>query len=111
MRIPAAIVATLLGVALIGLPASGAVAQQAKSDSSSASTTAPAAPAAKTKKSKSSTAKSGSKMSAGRQAAVERQRACGAEWKADKEAGKVAAGITWPKYWSACNKRKKAAGT
>jgi len=111
MKILAAVTATAVGIALIMLPAGGAVAQQAKSDSSSASTSAPAAPAAKTKKSKSSTAKSASKTSAGRQAAIERQRACGAEWKADKDAGKVAAGMTWPKYWSACNKRKKAAGT
>jgi hypothetical protein len=47
----------------------------------------------------------------GREAARARQRACGEEWKADKAAGKVAAGMTWPKYWSECNKRKKAAGT
>ena len=46
----------------------------------------------------------------GRQAAAERRRACGAEWKAEKEAGKVAAGMTWPKFYSACNKRKKAEG-
>lgn len=36
-----------------------------------------------------------------------RQRECGAEWKADKAAGKVEKGVTWPKYWSACNARKK----
>jgi hypothetical protein len=40
--------------------------------------------------------------------AAQRQRACGAEWKADKAAGKVEKGMTWPKYWSACSKRKKA---
>ena len=39
--------------------------------------------------------------------AAARQKECGAEWKADKAAGKVAAGTTWPKYWSACSKRKK----
>ena len=44
------------------------------------------------------------------QAGAERRRACGAEWKAEKEAGKVAAGMTWPKFYSACNKRKKAEG-
>jgi hypothetical protein len=48
--------------------------------------------------------------SVGRAAAVARQRACGAEWKADKAAGKVEAGMKWPKYWSACNTRKKAEG-
>src|SRR5215475_3449780 len=50
------------------------------------------------------------KPTGGRQAAYARQRACGADWKADKAAGKVPAGMTWPKYWSECNKRKKAAG-
>jgi hypothetical protein len=39
-----------------------------------------------------------------------RERACGADWKAEKAAGKVPAGMTWPKYWSECDKRKKAAG-
>jgi hypothetical protein len=48
--------------------------------------------------------------STGRQAMVARERACGADWKADKAAGKVAAGMTWPKYWSDCDKRKKAEG-
>lgn len=37
----------------------------------------------------------------------DRQRQCGAQWKADKAANKVAAGQTWPQYWSACNKRLK----
>ena len=45
--------------------------------------------------------------SEGRAAATERQRACGAEWKADKAAGKIQKGMKWPQYWSACNKRKK----
>jgi hypothetical protein len=47
------------------------------------------------------------KSSAGREALTARERACGAEWKADKAAGKVQAGMKWPQYWSACNKRKK----
>lgn len=37
----------------------------------------------------------------------DRQRQCGQQWKADKAANKVAAGQTWPQYWSACNKRLK----
>lgn len=45
----------------------------------------------------------------GRQAEYARERACGVDWKADKAAGKTA-GLTWPKYWSECNKRKKAMG-
>jgi len=50
-------------------------------------------------------------MSPGRAAMIARERACGAEWKADKAAGKIAAGMKWPQYWSACDKRKKAEGT
>jgi hypothetical protein len=46
----------------------------------------------------------------GRQAMVARERACGAEWKADKAAGKIQAGQKWPQYWSECDKRKKAQG-
>jgi hypothetical protein len=46
----------------------------------------------------------------GRTAARERQRRCGAEWREAKAAGKVEKAMTWPKYWSACNKRLKAQG-
>ena len=46
----------------------------------------------------------------GRRAEYARERACGQDWKADKAAGKIAAGMKWPQYWSQCNKRKKAAG-
>lgn len=48
--------------------------------------------------------------SAGQQTMRERQKKCGAEWKAAKAAGKIEKGMTWPKYWSACNKRLKAGG-
>lgn len=65
---------------------------------------APAAPAA-------SAAAPGAKpVSAGRQAMIARERACGADWKAAKAAGKIPAGQKWPQYWSECNKRKKAEG-
>ena len=66
-------------------------------------TTAPAAPAVAPK----STAK---KPADPQEAEHARERACGADWKAEKAAGKVPAGMTWPKYWSECDKRKKAAG-
>ncbi len=40
-----------------------------------------------------------------------REKKCGAEWKANKaELKKTDPKITWPKYWSACNKKLKAAG-
>jgi sortase (surface protein transpeptidase) len=47
--------------------------------------------------------------SAGMQAMRERQKKCGAEWKDAKASGKVEKGMKWPQYWSACNKRLKAA--
>jgi hypothetical protein len=79
---------------------------RAESDKPAAATTttAPAAPAPKMAP---ATAK---KPADGRQAEYARERACGADWKADKAAGKVPTGMAWPKYWSECNKRKKAAG-
>jgi hypothetical protein len=48
--------------------------------------------------------------SGGLAAARERQKKCGAEWKEVKKAGKVEKGMKWPQFWSACNKRLKAAG-
>lgn len=45
--------------------------------------------------------------SAAQTATASRQHECGNQWKADKAAGKIAAGQTWPQYWSACNKRLK----
>ena len=56
------------------------------------------------------TAPAAKPMSPGREAMIARERACGAEWKAEKAAGKIPVGMKWPQYWSACNKRKKAAG-
>ena len=45
--------------------------------------------------------------SAAQKAMYEREKQCGAQWRADSAAKKVPAGMTWPKYWSACNKRMK----
>ncbi|MBB6306192.1 hypothetical protein [Xanthobacter tagetidis] len=45
----------------------------------------------------------------GQLAARERMKECGAQWRTQKEAGKIPDGQTWPQYWSACNKRLKAA--
>jgi hypothetical protein len=70
------------------------------------SATAPAAAPKSTPKTSTATAKPGG----GRAAEVARERACGKDWKADKAAGKIQQGMTWPKYWSECNKRKKAEG-
>ena len=54
-------------------------------------------------------AKAKKEPSAGQLAARERQKKCAAEWKEAKAGGKVEKDATWPKYWSACNKRLKAA--
>ena len=90
------------------------------------STFAQTPPAATTEKPKADTAKSKSEerkakraearkmkaekratASAGRRAVRERQKQCGAEWREARAAGKVEKGLTWPKYWSACNTRLK----
>lgn len=47
--------------------------------------------------------------SAAQSATRERQKKCAAEWKEAKASGKIEKGATWPKFWSACNKRLKAA--
>jgi hypothetical protein len=64
---------------------------------------APAAPAAKA----SPASHLPSAQSPAMQAMHDRQRQCGQMWKADKAAGKIPAGQTWPQYWSACNTRLK----
>ena len=68
--------------------------------------TDPTQPAAPEKKQ----AKTKKPPTPGQLAARERLKKCGAEWKEAKAAGKIEKGMKWPKYWSACNKRLKAAG-
>jgi hypothetical protein len=71
-------------------------------------------PAAKTAAAPQTAVKTAPKMAAtpaspGREAALTRQRQCGAEWKANTAALKAQYG-SWPKYWSACNIRLKTTG-
>ena len=47
------------------------------------------------------------KVSDGRKAAQARQKQCGSEWKDVRAAGKIEKNMTWPKFYSACNKRLK----
>lgn len=61
---------------------------------SEAPSAAPASPAAK-------------QPSPGQSAARDRQKTCGAEWRALTDAQKAAQGPKWPQYWSKCNKRLK----
>lgn len=81
--------ATVLGIALTAAPLTAQPAQ------------------AQTKTEKST--KAAKPLTPGQKAARERQKKCGEEWKAAKAAGKIQKGTTWPKYWSACNKRLKGA--
>jgi len=91
--------AALLTAGLIAtLPASGALAQYDKPEAKTDAKTD-----AKTEKTK-------KPPSTGQNAARERQKKCAAQWKEEKAAGKIEKGQTWPKYWSACNKRLKAGG-
>ena len=54
-------------------------------------------------------AKTKKEPSGGQLATRERQKKCGAEWKEAKASNKIEKGTTWPKFWSACNKRLKSA--
>ncbi len=92
-----ALFAALLAAGLLAAP----LPQLASS--AAAQTAAPAKTDAKTD------AKPKKAASAGVLAMRERQKKCGAEWKAAKAAGTVEKGMKWPQYWSACNKRLKAA--
>jgi hypothetical protein len=83
---------------------SGTAAPQANAPAVAPAAPTTAAPAPATTTAKPATG------SPGRQAMIARERACGAEWKADKAAGKIPAGQKWPQYWSECDKRKKAQG-
>jgi len=74
-----------------------------------AQTAAPAAKTEKTTTAKTSNTASKKTLSPAQAAMRERQKKCGAEWKAAKAAGKIQKGQTWPQYWSACNKRLKGA--
>lgn len=97
------LVAIALAAGLIAAPvlAPGAAAQSMQSAAPADAKPATAAkPKAKTKK----------PPTPGQLAARERAKKCGAEWKAAKAGGTIEKGQKWPQYWSACNKRLKAAG-
>lgn len=72
----------------------------------------PPAPVTQAKPPQTAPATEGAKPAADSKTALrERQKKCAAEWNAKKaELKKTDAKITWPKYWSACNKKLKAAG-
>lgn len=100
-----AMFAAMVAAGLIATPLSPIM------QTAAAQTTAPAKTDAKSdaKTDTKPAAKTKQPPSAAVAAMRERQRKCGAEWKAAKAAGKVEKGMKWPQYWSACNKRLKGA--
>ncbi len=76
-----------------------------KPETTTATPAVPAAPAATV------AAPAKAPATGGRAAMLARERQCGAEWKAQKVTLVAQTpGLTWPKYWSQCNTRLKAAG-
>ena len=98
----------LVAAALIMIPA--AISTYSGQALAEATTTDKAEKADKGKTTK-ATKKKKRELTEGQKSARERQRQCGQEWKDAKKAGKVEKGVTWPKYWSACNSRLKAKST
>ena len=74
----------------------------------SKATETPAAEPKSTQSEPATTDSKGRPLSAGRIAATERQKKCGAEWRGLSKDEQTKQGPTWPKYWSACNTRLKA---
>ena len=73
--------------------------------------TAPAAEAPAANPLKPATTEAAAPAKETRQSTQARQKKCAAEWKANKKALlKENAKLTWPKYWSDCNKKLKEAG-
>jgi hypothetical protein len=83
---------------------SGKSSAKSKNSSSPVSTTPDAGGAKGAKGAKGATTREPTK---GQLEARERQKKCGEEWRDAKAKGTLEKGITWPKYWSACNKRLK----
>ena len=104
--------AAALCLALLTAPAFGQAASPAQAPEPTVLAQAKAAAAsddaAPTRRQRAKAEKSDGKPTAGQTAARERQKACAAEWKTAKAAGKVETGMKWPKYWSQCNTRLKA---
>ena len=92
-------------------PAAAPAAEPAKAEPPKTEPAKTEAPAANPLK-PAPTAAAPAKPATGGQAAMRaRQKACGAEWKAQKaELTKTDPKLKWPKFWSACNARLKAAG-
>lgn len=72
---------------------------------------APAAEAPAANPLKPATTEAAAPVKETRQSTQSRQKKCAAEWKANKKSLlKENAKLTWPKYWSGCNRKLKEAG-
>ncbi|MFN3659073.1 MAG: hypothetical protein ACK4UO_17650 [Pseudolabrys sp.] len=87
-------------VAAVGLFAAGPTPLSSQATAQTTQAAPAPAPSAKPKK----------PPTPGQIAAQARMKKCAGEWKEAKAAGKIENGQKWPQYWSACNKRLKAAG-
>ena len=95
-----------------GAPAATPPAATAASTSAPAAPTATAATPTAAAPATAAPTTAAKPASAGRAAMLDRERACGAEWKEKKvELRKTTPTLKWPQYWSACNKRMKAAAS
>lgn len=92
-------------------PAEAAPAQTKPTAETKPVEAAPAAEAPAANPLKPATTEAGAPAKETRQTTQARQKKCAAEWKANKKAlVKENAKLTWPKYWSECNKKLKEAG-
>jgi hypothetical protein len=95
----------------VAAPAAPAPAPAAPAAAAPAAPAKPAAAPAAEAPAGAPTTKTGKPLSPGTQAFIEREKACGAEWRAKKAALlKANPRATWPAYLSECNKRLKAQG-
>jgi hypothetical protein len=98
------IYSAVIAASLIAIPMSAQTQEQSKAKSE----VSKSAGKSKTTKNKATTTKR--EPTPGQLAARERQKQCGVEWKEAKAASKTK-GLTWPKFWSACNTRLKGKST
>ena len=98
-----------LAAGVIAIPVSGDAQDSVKPVAQPTQSTS-AAKASSTATSATERAKPRKEPTEAQLAARERRVRCGAEWRDAKEKDALEEGATWPKYWSACNKRLKEQG-
>jgi hypothetical protein len=98
----------IVALALVAVPASMAIQNAGQARAEATTKADKSAEKGETKKEKrAKKARKKREQTQGQKEARARQKQCGQEWRDAKKAGKVDKGMTWPKYWSACNARLK----